>query len=216
MSDSTTTVVPVARIVADVISGDLSSYQAATPGDKTRTRTALNSALVDAMTSGSMDLGATIAQAIRTVTESGPAAKAPVEVDYRTLLSGRIANLRAAADLLESGHVRPEGFPVGVEVADLPVVEFDTEVSSKIASAKISRVTMRNSIEAVIERAFDGLQSGDFLTVAQIRKAGTTDDYTPGDGAIAARLFPSSGNCTLTTVVPVDATSTHARGARLV
>lgn len=141
-------------------------------------------------------------------------------------IGDRIAALRYAADMLSVGTVVPDG--IDADSVDYGMVNIHAagygddmpddirSAARDIATTKITRRTDRRDIADVVTRAFDGLDSGAFLTVAEIRTRGTIpgDDYTPGDGAIAARLFPRGRGCTLTDVTPVDATGTTARGAR--
>lgn len=70
----------------------------------------------------------------------------------------------------------------------------------------------RRDIAKHIQQAFDGLESGAFLTIAEIRNA-TSEEYgdqPPSAGAISARLFPKSGGkCTVTGVVPTTSDKGH-------
>ncbi|WP_409332795.1 DUF262 domain-containing protein [Trujillonella humicola] len=73
----------------------------------------------------------------------------------------------------------------------------------------------RRDIGAHIASAFEGLPDGAFLTVREIR-AHRSDEYGdefPSAGAISARLFPSSGRCTVPGVEP-GADERGVRGAR--
>jgi hypothetical protein len=68
----------------------------------------------------------------------------------------------------------------------------------------------RRDIAKHIQSAFEGVEDGTFLTVAEIRKH-TSEEYgdnPPSAGAISARLFPSSGKCTVEGVEP----STNDKG----
>jgi hypothetical protein len=62
----------------------------------------------------------------------------------------------------------------------------------------------RHDIGKHIEAAFENVESGTFLTVAEIRKHRSDEygDNPPSAGAISARLFPSSGKCTVEGVEP--------------
>lgn len=62
----------------------------------------------------------------------------------------------------------------------------------------------RRSVEKHIAEVFDGVASGTFLSIAEIRKANTSEygDDHPSAGAISARLFPKSGKVTLEGVTP--------------
>ena len=62
----------------------------------------------------------------------------------------------------------------------------------------------RRDIAKHIAEAFEGSESGAFLTIAEIRnhKSEEYGDNPPSAGAISARLFPSSGKCTIEGVTP--------------
>lgn len=78
----------------------------------------------------------------------------------------------------------------------------------------------RRDVGKHIAAAFDGKDSGDFLTVNEIAKS-KSDEYgddEPSSGAISARLFPKSGKANLPEgIVPVPAEESpdgKSRGAR--
>jgi len=62
----------------------------------------------------------------------------------------------------------------------------------------------RRDIGKHIAEAFEGAESGAFLTVAEIRnhKSSEYGDNPPSAGAISARLFPASGKCTVEGITP--------------
>lgn len=62
----------------------------------------------------------------------------------------------------------------------------------------------RHDIGEHIRQSFEGVESGTFQTVAEIRNFKSTEygDNPPSAGAISARLFPQSGKCTLDFVTP--------------
>lgn len=64
----------------------------------------------------------------------------------------------------------------------------------------------RGDIGKHIASAFAEVESGTFLTVAEIAKHKSADypDAPPSQGAVSARLFPKSGKCTVEGIVPVD------------
>lgn len=62
----------------------------------------------------------------------------------------------------------------------------------------------RRDIAKHISSAFAGVESGTFLTVAEIKNH-TSEEYgenSPSAGAISARLFPTSGKCTVEGITP--------------
>ncbi len=74
----------------------------------------------------------------------------------------------------------------------------------------------RNDVGKHITEAFAGQETGKFLSVAEIAKF-TSEEYGadnhPSQGAVQARLFPSSGKCTVEGIVPQDRTDDTPRGA---
>lgn len=89
--------------------------------------------------------------------------------------------------------------------------------SAASAGPRSPRVGGTRSVSAHIQEAFANLDEGDALTVQEIvnfRSAEYGDD-APSSGAVSARLFPRSGNCTLKGVQPV-ADLNGKRGARKV
>lgn len=143
-----------------------------------------------------------------------------VEVDPAEIIATRIATLRLAADLLESGMVAPDG---------LEPVMFDPKERSEdyvgpvsyataydLATAKVTRTSPTHKVEDAMVAAFTGQPVGTFLTVAQVRSAWVAaGGPDKSDGRISARLFAESG-CTLANVEPVPATATTPKGVRLV
>lgn len=63
---------------------------------------------------------------------------------------------------------------------------------------------VRRDIGKHISEAFEGVESGTFLTVAEIRKHESSEygKNSPSAGAISARLFPASGKCTIEGITP--------------
>lgn len=136
-----------------------------------------------------------------------PKATAP-DVDPTEVLIDAVAELELAVWLLKYGSVTPAGleFPDGFDidaVEFLTVDEFTGDLAEKVgseratsidagarafATAKRTRSADRMDIGQVILSAFNGLESGAFLSVSEIaNKAGGAST-----GAIAARLFPTS------------------------
>lgn len=211
-----TTTDTTADLVAARVMADTTAYATADTGTKARIRAALDRDAKAALRAGDFPTAQALMGALDSCTTAKVADK-PV-IDFSQVLADRIATLRLAADMLEDGSARPDGIASDVTIGDKVGVA-DADTARKIAGAKITRSTERRSIQAAVDRAFAGVKSGTFLTVRQIAAAGSLDDYTPSDGAVAARLFPTDDDgvpttCTLTGVVPVPATATTGRGAR--
>jgi hypothetical protein len=74
----------------------------------------------------------------------------------------------------------------------------------------------RRDIGKHITEAFENVESGTFLTIAEIRKFNSSEygDNPPSAGAISARLFPTGGGkCTVEGIVP-DTNENNKKGAR--
>lgn len=95
----------------------------------------------------------------------------------------------------------PESSPV-VKAA----VKLSTGKAAKVGGTRTGGTFTgeRRDIGKHIAEAFAGVEDGTFLTVAQIRshKSEEYGDNPPSAGAISARLFPTSGKCTVEGVEP--------------
>ncbi len=174
------------------VSGVIAAYNQADKAEKAKIRATLSAQMRSAIMAGDLQL----AQAIMTAQNEckGNNNEPKAEVDFADVLAARIATLRAAADALESGKLVPAGFPDGF-VFDGRTGSADEETASKIATTKVTRTRSgeRHSIEEVIERAFEGLESGATLKVSEIARRGAIEGYNPSQGAIAARINSKSG-----------------------
>jgi hypothetical protein len=111
---------------------------------------------------------------------------------------------------------------------DAPEVSPVVRTAFKLAAGKASGggrssggSGVRRDIGKHIQSAFTGVESGTFLTIAEIANH-TSEEYgsdKPSQGAVSARLFPSSGKSTVEGVVPVaagEAGEGKPRGAKKV
>ena len=181
------------------------AYQAATVADKARLRAKAEAGIKAAIDTLDMEAAALAKKALDAYLASG-ATKASAPIDYAALVAQRVADLRHAADLIESGLVRPVGVP---EEADLSrtvegPIQADTEAATKLASAKLARSTERHDIAGAIVEAFEGLDKGTFLTCQEI----ANKQGLPSSGAVAARHegWDKAG------VTAVPATADRAKG----
>jgi len=226
----TTNKTPAQPTVADLISVAVTAYATATGSDKVKVRNRADEAAKAALRAGNL----LDAQAWQNAADGmvATSAKKAVEIDWTARLVDRAASLVYAAELMFAQATLPTGVPddakidwdgfgdkVKARVAAAWSATTDdeartvTDAGQSIASEKVGRSVVRNDIQSVIDRAFDGLDKGTFLTVAEIATKGGTADYRPSDGAIAARVAWTKGlTTTLTGVVPVDAVGTVARG----
>lgn len=160
------------------------AYLAATVADKARLRAKAEAGIKAAIDNLDLEAAAAAKAALDAYLASG-ATKAAAPTDYAALVAQRVANLRHAADLIESGLVRPTGVP---EEADLTrtvegPIQADTEAATKLAEASVARSSVRSDIQAAIVEAFADLPSGSFLTSQQI----ANKQGLPSSGAVSAR-----------------------------
>lgn len=227
MSKSTTTPAPAPADVpapaeatpapAPIIAAEWSAdtYRNGDPKVKGRIRADIQKALMVAV--GNLDAvrAKALADHLATLTSTS----APkVEVAVEVILAARVAALRTAADMIESGLVTPDGIdtfdPAQVAfigAARHAVDAVDIEAARKIAGSKITRHGKVNDVGQVILDALAAVPAGTVLTMAQV--ASTVDGLS--DGAVAARVFPSNGKVTVEGIVAVERTATTARGVRL-
>lgn len=192
----------------------VSEYRAADVAGKAAFRTIVTKAMMQAIE----DLDLDTAKATKSLLEEfvTKTSTPKAEVDWSQVAADRVATLRMAAALIESGMVDPSGFPEDWASSnedgdriELPNGTPDEELARKLASAKVTKSSDRADVGAGIEAAFADVPSGTFLTVQQItNKAGL-----PSAGAVAARLFPKSGVCTVPGVTPTEASATSPKGA---
>lgn len=193
----------------------IEAYRAGDAKVKGKIRSDLDKAFKAAVANGDLPAAqAIMAHQALLVASKSDKATVPTEVT----VAARIATLRLAADLLEAGSVRPEGIesadPVGIaELVAGRYVPGDLDAAKKVAAAKITKSGPQTDVGAVIEHAFEDVEVGTFLTVRQIC---AKSEYKH-DGAVAARLFPRSGEaCNVPGIVPVDTSATSGKGARKV
>lgn len=197
----------------EVTFATVEEYRAADAKGKAAIRNAAKAAMKAAVKAGDI-AGAMAAQAAEDSYTSDKPAK--VTVDPYAVLAHRIQTLRTAAEWLESGAVLPDGLTIeGDFDADrlteaLGNVEEDLDSVAKVAGHKLTRSGTRSDVGAAIEAAFDDLPKGTFLTVQEI----TNKMSLPSSGAVAVRLFPKKGKCTVKGVTPVAGTATSPKGAK--
>jgi hypothetical protein len=189
----------------NVTFASVADYVAADTKGKAAIRKAADKVLRDAIRSGDMATATAAQSALDTYRT--PTTKAPAEVNWQQLVADRIATLNAAIVALAEGNFEgaPEGFKSDATTTG-------TVDESALPTLTKVRKSARRDLGSLIEQVV----VGPFQTVAQIRArivAATDGEYVPSDGAIAMRLFPSKGQCTLVGVVPVEATATAPRGA---
>lgn len=143
-------------------------------------------------------------------------------------VDGAAAAEKANAQLAELAPKAAEYLAWTVNEADdkgeEPEVNSTVKAAVKLATGKTAKAGgsrsgggstfdgPRRDIGKHIEEAFADKNSGDFLTIAEITnfKSSEYGDSKPSAGAISARLFPSTGKCSLTFVTP----NTNEKGNR--
>ena len=129
------------------------------------------------------------------------------EVDRTLILAQRIVNLQTAASRL----IGTAGDEIDMERLNDLIMGLPSEDAQvdKLAVVKSGTKAPGASLQDAFDFIAQDIEVGTFMTVAQITKLGNL----VSGGAVAACLFPQSGNCTLVGWEPVDATSTAPRGA---
>jgi len=229
----------------DELKAGVDAYRAL---DGNKLKAAVRKAANDAMMSAVMDMTLDAAESranaqwAKNVGEMLVSAKASNQddVDPAQILIDAVAELETAAWLIRNGLAVPAGLELADDF-DVTKVEFvadayntkvldaavgETRATSIIAGAKAfaeakrTRATDRIDIGQAILSAFDGLDSGAFLTVSEIAKRSGAQT-----GPVAARLFPTyraikDGNkvteereCTVVGVTPGIGGKNNAKGA---
>lgn len=130
-------------------------------------------------------------------------------VDYADVIARRVAALRVAANMIESGTVTPDGVPDDYahdatdimsrveSIIESTVTAPDTDDTKSImksarttAATKITKSRDRHDTATYVRRALSKVNIGTPVTVAQLINLGAVDgdDYRPTSGAVTARL----------------------------
>lgn len=136
---------------------------------------------MDAAIAGDLDLAKVYATAVDQAKQTRTTGSA-VEIDWQSVTAERVAALRAAADLIESGSVRPSGTPDDcVFDLDAAVTDADriAEAARSLAATRLAG--SRNVPEFISERVAE-LGAG-WHTASDLAR-GQVD--APGTGAIGA------------------------------
>lgn len=194
----------------------VSAYADGDAKTKGKIRADLNKIIMDALGSGDFATAQATKITLDQCLASSKARAPKITVDPKITLANRVATLRAAADMIESGKIIPTGLDLGDDFK-IGEVNFtagvaDADAATKIAGAKITRSVERNSIQGALDRAIEGLDSGTFLTCTEVANKGRDGEYRPSPGAVAARVDWDTLETTLEGVTPVSATTTTPRG----
>ncbi len=181
----------------------LDNYRNADKGDKARIRANANKQALSALSG--MDF--TNAAIWANTANAMKADKPVIEVNHGQIAANAMFVLNAAigavtAYMVENGVT---------DIADIVPESDMSDLSAKgdkVASSLLSVKSDRRSIDDVFARAFAGQPVGTVMKVSAICAAGATADYTPGSGAVAARLRGDAprtltDDCTIANVVPV-------------
>lgn len=240
MSNTTKALITIGSYVITDITVDgtvdeaVAAYRELDTKDKAKARKSTNDYMMTCVMAGDL-AGAQFAKALGdSLTSAKPAAEA---VDPTQVLIDAVAELELAAWMIKVGHRTPDGLDVsGVNVDEIEWITADKiadgfrdivgdvryasiEAGAEVyASNKRTRSSDRIDIGQAILSAFDGLESGEFLTVSEISKRGNA-----GTGPIMARLFPvyrdkktgtvESRECTVDGVTPGVGGKNNVKGA---
>lgn len=178
------------------------AYRAMDAKGKGKVRSTLNRLMLAAFRAHDTETGEKVLAHLDTLKAAPTPTKSDVPVE--TAIAVRIATLRTAADLLESGEIVPIGmerdesddtesdetYPNVTAIAEaLETVQIDPDAARCIASARIGRKSPDNDIADVILNALHAVPKGTELTMAAVANT------KPGvsDGAVAQRLFTKNG-----------------------
>lgn len=200
------------------------AYAAADQSGKAKIRSDVDKIMKSALRAVADDAGwvAVAVAAAAALASYGPSTAPAVTVDWSAKIAGRVATLRYAADLLESGAVRPANVPDSFtyevpDESDWSAVDRSAAVT--LAGARVGRSGRRGNVADHITEVLSEAGVGVRLTVSmianKITEAYPADGPRPSDGAVAARLFGKSG-CTVDGVEAFEATATQPRSAALV
>jgi hypothetical protein len=238
-ASSATIVRPSAELVRERYIGIMAdAYASSDATGKRAIRAALTSRMDEALRKSDM-----AAFAWKAAVDGLASAKATakIEIDPLAVITTRVRQLVYAAVNLANGYVTPEGLTLDEsgEKSDLSEAlatlaeriidacettsgfalplsdDADWVAAKKLAATKLTRSTERNSIADVVARAIEGKPAGTFMAVSQVRTEGSTDDYRPSDGAVAAHLFGNKADSPVRTherYVVMQATATQPRG----
>lgn len=218
MSQSTVTLATVTSIFESAVNGDLSAYTSAEQGTKSKVRAQVEKSIKEALRAKEFETAGDLQDVLDSLV-SAKISKESAKIDFAQVIADKIANLRLAADMLESGAIVPEGIePESVVdlATKITAALADKEAATKIASAKITKSSDRVDIEAHVAEVIADVESGTFLKISEVAKVRTeaAPEGLPSQGALAARLF-AKGGCTLDGVEPVEATATAPKGLRV-
>lgn len=160
---------------------DLVAAHESTAGAKRKSlRDSWSRLAMDAVMNGDDDTAKLYAEAVKTASETTTTRSSAVEVDWRQITANRIDSLRRAADLIESGDVRPAGTPDDIDLDNLPEPDDSTRDAS-IALATTRLAGTRNVPTFIAERV---AELGDGWHTASDLARGQVD--APSTGAIGA------------------------------
>ncbi len=189
----------------------VADYVAADRAGKSNMRATASAAMLAAIDRMDIDAASVIRTRMTEWTESNT--RSTVVVDYVALVADRVATLRAAADMIESGAVRPSGIADDVTIDASVVGTVDVDRASRIAGESIKR-SEKSDMRGAIASIVDGMTVGTFYTVADVASmVGTTSDYvgrTVSHGAVRNALESNK----VPNVVFVPSTSSSVNGCR--
>ncbi len=193
------------------------AYRAATKSEKSNMRSAANRdmlAAIDSIGSGADPVAAmATVTAIRSMmaawTESNTRSTDPI--DWSAIASVRIATLRAAADMIESGAVRPNGIPAEIELSFDSAASADIDRARRIASDPV-RTHEKSDMRSAVASVVDMMVENSFYSVADVANmiASNLDAYdgrTVSHGAV--RNVLESNKVSGITFVPSSASNVN-------
>lgn len=193
---------------------DLSAYAAITDrGERARVRSAVAArvtatiAKVDPTDPVAGSAAIVEFKRLSAVSEAMSAAKSAPKstpVDPKVAIANRIATLRLAADLLETGFVAPDGLdPVDVSDWRDLATGVDVVTVRNLTDRSVTRAPKSHDVAAGITSAMANVPVGEFRSVAWVANTWRDEHNGPdaAGGRISARVYAPNG-CTVPGIAP--------------
>ena len=223
-STATATVSDLTVIFESAVNGDLAPFATADGPTKRAVKINVEKSIKDALRAKEYEVAGDLQDVLDAMIDF-KITKASTEVDVTALLADKINSFQVATLMLATFGA-PDGSEVDMERLLVLIDEEPASESAVLAgialaeSVKITRTARSESrvdLAAHVAEVISAHESGTFLKISEVAKVSTeaAPNGLPSQGALAARLFPTSGDCTLAGVEPVAATSTSPKGLRV-
>lgn len=227
MTESTATVATatLTSIFESAVNGDLAPFATADAATKRAVRAEVERSIKDALRTKEYEVAGDLQDTLDALLAAKITKGESAPVDYTQALADKINSFQVATLMLATFGA-PDGSAVDMERLLTLIDEEPASLDATLAgialaeSVKITRTVRSESrvdLAAHVAEVISAHESGTFLKISEVAKVSTeaAPNGLPSQGALAARLFPTSGDCTLAGVEPVPATSTSPKGLRV-